>query len=273
MMEHNDRPMILLAEPDTVKPVNRRHSRAQHLKKRRGRTLFRLGVSFFTMLVLTAMLPLGGTFSKYTSQSPELTIPPLTAGSFAFKATEMTKEEMGNYGNTIGLSENEILAYAFTVSNSDTSGKVSDVDMTCNLDFRAKMNLDIMGDWKDVTLGNLYNVVSAEIKVYLYVDGTKVTELQTDGLSAAATVDNPVIDDPMPIATYLPYPLNYYLRNSDAISFKAGQSATHTCAIVFDVSAYEFSSDIPVVNPDIDPTITITANQVKGGCVRDENQS
>lgn len=270
MMEHNDRQMILLAEPDMEESVLHRRSRAKHLKRRRRRFGFRLGVSCLSMLVITALLSVGGTFSKYTSRSSELRIPSLTAGSFAFEANMMTEEEQTEYQSELSLGDKQILACAFTVSNQDKNGTVCDVDMTCDLNFRCNFVVDSSKPyWKDFTIGSLKKLMQEELKVYLYVDGVQKAEL-TNELNITAPVGDTPFDFPMadPVTGYeeeMKFAMNFLLRDSDAISFTFNEQTTKKCAIVIDATGYNHDEGSLLRQLPSDPTITITANQVKGG--------
>lgn len=271
MMEHNDRQMILLAEPDMEESVLHRRSRAKHLKRRRRRFGFRLGISSLTLLMVIALMSVGGTFSKYTSQSPELTIPSLTAGNFAFEANMMTKEEQTAYQSELSLKDKQILACAFTVSNQDRNGIVCDVDMTCDLNFRCNFVVDSSKPyWEDFTIGSLKKLMQEELKVYLYVDGVQKVEL-TNELNITAPVGDTPFDFPMadPVTGYdeeMKFAMNFLLRDSNAISFKVSeQASTKKCAIVIDATGYNHQEGSLLRQLPSDPTITITANQVKGG--------
>lgn len=124
MMEHNDRQMILLAEPDMEESVLHRRSRTKHLKRRRRRFGFRLGVSCLSMLVITALLSVGGTFSKYTSQSPEIGIPSKTVGAFKNNVDFITAQVKENT-SAYSLKDTDVLVSAFKITNY--SGETSSV--------------------------------------------------------------------------------------------------------------------------------------------------
>lgn len=185
MMEYNDQTTILLAEPETKTPGLHRR-RPKHLKKRGGGKLFRLGVFSLTVMLVGVLLSAGGTFSKYTASLPKLDIPLLKAENFAFEAKEMSAEEAEAYKETLALTDKQLLACAFTVSNQDASGKVSGVDMMCNLTFRAKLVVDLNGPIGDLAFRNVLPTLREKIKVKLFVEGTEVATLLTENSSAAS---------------------------------------------------------------------------------------
>lgn len=111
MTEHNDRPAAGLQSP------------AEPLKTRKSSKLFRLGVSCLVLLMFTALLLAGGSFSKNTSTG-EISISfPLTMADFNVEAVD------AGYTSGEKYDENQLVVYAFTVNND------SDVDITYDMVF------------------------------------------------------------------------------------------------------------------------------------------
>ena len=131
MMEHNDRQMILLAEPDMEESVLHRRSRTKHLKRRRRRFGFRLGVSCLSMLVITALLSVGGTFSKYTTSGGTEEALSIQTGTFASSGEDITDTVRTNK-MTYGLADTDVVVAAFTIRNSK-AGKTSVVDLNVDV--------------------------------------------------------------------------------------------------------------------------------------------
>ncbi len=252
MTEHNERLTALSAASETVQ------GRANHLKQRKRRFGPRTGVFCLSVLLFAVVLSVGGTFSKYTSTSFGLAIPSLTAEDFAFSAKAMTDDEKTEYNAELALADKQLLAYAFTVCNQEGE-RVSAVDLTCDLDFSCDFVVDTSkAYWGGFTEDMLEKLAREELKVYLYVDGEQKAELVNDPSGAA---DAPAAGDK---ETKLP--MKFILRDSDAIYLKAAsEGSAKKCAIVIDFSGYDHTESSLLRQLSDAPTVTVTANQVKGG--------
>ncbi len=272
MIEYNEKKAVQTEEPD-IKPTKLfRRYRPKYLKKPEKRKSLR-ALTCFALVFAALMTSAVGTYAKYIS--PTVEIPPLSiqAAQFAFEAKQMTPEETEAYKNEhlTGLNDNQLLACAFTVSNKDVNGNISEVDINCDLTFRCEFVVDMSESyWGDYTLNALKSLMKDELKVYLYVDGEKKTEL-TNELNMSTVAGDIPYEMPMGdvVSGYdveMSFPMSFLLRNSDAISLKTGSIAeNHTCAIVFDVTGYTPTKTALLRQPKNDPSITVTANQSKGG--------
>lgn len=298
MMEHNDRPTILSGEPHSVKPVYHGHSRARHLKKRRGRTLMRLGISFFTMLMLITIVPLSSTFSKYTSQSPEITIPSLTAAKFACDVKDEFTVTDEQKTSTYGLDSSDIILKSFQVCNfkDDITSEV-DLSVYVHLELTGKYSYyadfdfsqdpptikleDLVGNKDKAVEDNRYYLEHLQENIKIKVgtlnpDGTFVADVVSDVPAyELPTSDMRLENDLIPIAdpagTLMSPIFNYIYNNSDAVRLSAGTQQTKTVIIYLDGTVNsEEGSPITYTGPEIQLTATtngrnnfeVTFNQV-----------
>ncbi len=264
MIGYNEKKAVQTEEPDIKLHKLFRIYRPKYEKspkKSEKRKSIR-ALSCFALVFAALMASVGTSYAKYISEP--VTIPPFSvnAAQFAFEAKQMTPEEAEKYKSEhlTGLNDNQLLVCAFTVSNEER-GNISEVDINCDLIFRANMLIDLSNPkWFNYSIGELPSLFSNGVKAVLYVDGVKKEELKSTISNNPAS--DPPADLPMPAAdpSYLTLPVSWVLQNSDSISLEAGNKSTHTCAIVLDITEYSFTETLPLSNTS-EPSITITANQ------------
>lgn len=260
MMEHNDRQMILLAEPDMEESVLHRRSRAKHLKRRRRRFGFRLGISCLTMLMVIALMSVGGTFSKYTSQSPELTIPSLKAAEFHPNVSYITNtvknaENKAEYG----LEETDVVVAAFTVSSA-VDGKISEVSLNCNvtLQLQGKVNVQIDDTNYQVLPGDrekLNALDHLKVKLLCNVNGG-YQEISNTAPSPMALIP---VAQTKNLNGVWDFALNNDFQNEKVV----------TCVIAIDTSEFTYSGEeaFTFSKPEgmiSDENLVVTVSQFKG---------
>ncbi len=259
MMEHNDRPMLLLAEPDTVRPVYRRRSRAKHLKKHKRRMLIRLAVFCLAMTVVTILMPVGGSFSFYTS-SGTVETNPMAAAKFTPDVTYITDSVKNGNKADYGLSDTDIVVAAFTVSDG-TGGNLSEVKLDCDvsLQLQGKVKVNIDGSTFTVVpedQDKLNALDNLKVKMMCNISGS-YTEL-TNNYSAPMTMAMIPVDQ----TKNLNGDWHFDLGND----FQSGK--TVTCVIAVDTSGFtytgsdSFTFGKPDGTPDGYQNLTVTVNQV-----------
>ncbi len=133
--------------------------------------LFRLGIYCLVLLMITATLLVGGSFSKFTLSSPDVSgIPSLMVARLTEEDIEVepldpdddSRQSAGGF--TVDDPDNQVILYAFNIINN------SEVPVTCGLDFWA--HISGIGD---LDAGNL-----SKMKVFLYA-GEKEFPFYEDG--------------------------------------------------------------------------------------------
>lgn len=84
--------------------------------------LFRLGAQCLVLLMITATLLVGGSFSKITSEGSTTEFPPLTVANFDVEIAEEPLTDDDRHAE-YALSDHQLVVCAFTITNN------SDVDI------------------------------------------------------------------------------------------------------------------------------------------------
>ncbi len=129
MTERNDYPESLF-EQEAEQPADRRQG-SNRLKTRRAKNLFRLGVSCLSLMLVTALVLVSGSFSYFSSgetSTDDLT--PLTAAAFGVEVEVSGTYAFGQdvYGDATDENNHHYVAYAFDVRNE------SQVPVKCNIE-------------------------------------------------------------------------------------------------------------------------------------------
>ncbi len=186
--------------------------------------LFRLGAYCLVLLMITALLFVGGSFSKITSEGSTTEFPPLTVANFGVDVVEEPLyNEVDRYSTYDGLSNHQLLVCKFTIANN------SDVDIIID-DLIFQTNYE-----EDRTVGGV-----GDVTFHLCVDDDpdKLYQLNVkddkEGHNLSCSLGNKI-----------------YLEKSDTIE----------CAIVVDCNGEKYPIGLKFTSGD-EPLI-ITATQAE----------
>lgn len=285
MTDHNDRPMILLPKPDTVQPVLGWSHRAKHLKKRRGRKLFRLGVSCLSMLVITALLSVGGTFSKYTTSGGTEEALSIQTGTFASSGEDITDTVRTNK-TPYGLADTDVVVAAFTIRNSN-AGKTSVVDLNVDVNLiglsgqytaQAQFSGSTLEFQTEEMAKNakFVSALKSSLKVGTLEDGVFTPLEQQPTPTAITYSEDNSLENPeygiMP-AAFTPFPFVADCSNhwNNAFTILSTDSRTYVGIIIIDTNITDVEyGKLTYTGPDLllnagNQNLVVTVNQARTG--------
>ncbi len=180
------------------------------MKTNKTKKILRLGVSCLSLLMISALLMVGGSFSKHTSTGEITGIPSLTVAGLKEEDIDVTLEDPGTeYG------DNMAILCTVKITNK------SEVPVTCSLDF-----------WAHVSeVGGLDTGTLANMKVLLDINGELLSDsyYDVDDFSGNLTVGSNIHVSTNPVEDI-----------DEAIYVKAADDedtlGEAICAIVFDLS-------------------------------------
>lgn len=287
MTENKDMPIDRTAEAETemLRPLDHRGG---NLKTHGGKKLLRAAAVCLAVTAVTAMLSVGGSFSKYKSETGEIQLPTLQAGRFNPTVTfDGVKDKVEQEKQKYGLKDTDVVVDAFTVSAGDSEVDISvDVNLhglsgTVNL---GTYEFDPLSGGGTTQIPNEYlsgatylNSLESSLIVGTLDDGGNFTKLDKqptpvpEPASAPAAFDAPEYDV-MPVASMtMPFIVSAEYSNEwqDAFTIPSNDTKKYVVIVVIEteitiegLDGYEYKGPSVSLAGNSN-NLTVTVNQAQ----------
>lgn len=134
MIEYNEKKAVQTEEPDIKLPKLFRRYRPKYLKKPEKRKSLR-ALTCFALIFAAITASVAGTYAKYISDP--VTVEPFSiqAAQFAPNVTFFSQDDINAIVKAdYDLKDTDVVVGAFNVSNNNVDGKLSEVDLSVDVD-------------------------------------------------------------------------------------------------------------------------------------------